>query len=542
MFPDDDYEDGDLSDIEQLHRRGPMGDQESSSNGHDEIDENMTDIDHDAAAIRSLRQSRDQLDGTDLMDVDSLADDYPEFSGPHAVRRQTYSDVLLDYFVSAENDVPEFLKNPPDDFRVDEIIDNEGHTAFHWAVAMGDLRVMNLLLSAGANWRAVNVRGETALMRAVLFTNCFDRKCFPKVVEMLRDSLYEQDKFQSTVFHHISATTNSRNKLLASRYYSEVLLQKLTEQEVEMSEIGSILDLKDVYGNTALTIAARNGAKKCIRTFLAYHANPHIRNNEGLTADYFIAAAQQNPPQQTNNNVPPSSSPFAPTPHHRRQVSNHTPYPISFSAVPHKSEAAIRATQKAIPLLAQKLETLATSFDAELSEKEKDLEQARSLLDNVERDRQNALESVEDIIRDLPGGEEGFAAAIEALEREVQEKEDELYGIVERRNWEGLASLRTDGGDPEGDSTDLATLIRDMEKERKDLVKKSVELRKKSAGRARVEEYRRLISACCGLPVESIDEMLPDLLKAMEGGGLDSSNLGGIGSFGLGTRTAEAGA
>src|SRR5690606_29817128 len=139
-----------------------------------------------------------------------------------------------------DSDVPEFLKAPPPDFKVDEIIDNEGHTAFHWAVAMGDLRVMTLLLDAGADWKAVNIRGETALMRAVLFTNSYDRKCFPKVVELLRETICDCDKFRSTVFHHIAATTTSRNKILASRYYAEVLLQKLTEQEIDMVEIGQI--------------------------------------------------------------------------------------------------------------------------------------------------------------------------------------------------------------------------------------------------------------------------------------------------------------
>jgi transcription factor MBP1 len=121
-----------------------------------------------------------------------------------------------------------FSFSPPLDFDVNEVIDTEGHTAIHWASAMGDLKVIELLCKADANIYATNKRGETPLMRAVLFTNNYDRRSFPRLVETLRSTIFLGDKFISTVFHHIAATTSSRNKLLAARYYNEVLLQKLS--------------------------------------------------------------------------------------------------------------------------------------------------------------------------------------------------------------------------------------------------------------------------------------------------------------------------
>ncbi|RPA85256.1 apses-domain-containing protein [Ascobolus immersus RN42] len=537
----DAFDDDAMSDIDL--GRGSLRSPVYSAVSNDDIEEDMTDLDHDVGAVGSLRQNRAQMGGDlDLGTTFSTT----AFRNNQRVR-QPYSDLLLDYFVAPpDSDVPEFLKAPPPDFKVDEIIDNEGHTAFHWAVAMGDLRVMTLLLDAGADWRAVNIRGETALMRAVLFTNSYDRKCFPKVVELLRETICDVDKFKSTVFHHIAATTTSRNKILASRYYAEVLLQKLTEQEIDMVEIGQILDMKDVYGNTALTLAARNGAKKCIRTFLAYHASPHVRNNDNLTADYYIATYQhqvqsqqqsQNSHHTTHSSNIPSSSPFQPTQSPRMQSHHYhgTPAYQLPTPQPHKSEAAIRATQKAIPALAGKLEALATAFDNELSEKEKDLEQARQLLENVERDSSHVTKCKEEFLKEV-GGVELFNGEVNSWSAKVSDLEEQLIELVGKRNLSGLSeevqNASTVNGDvdsekelPDEEKLELAKELQKLEQNRKKLVRETVELRKKSDGRARIEEYRKLIAVCCNLPVDGVDGMLPEILKAVESG----NGVGGVG-------------
>ncbi|KAF8475899.1 hypothetical protein BDZ91DRAFT_673931, partial [Kalaharituber pfeilii] len=352
-------------------------------------------------------------------------------------RRQAYSDELLDYFMSSGGgDLPSFLTNPPPDFNVNEIIDDEAHTAFHWAAAMGDLQVLELLLQAGADITQVNARGETPLMRAVLFTNNYDRKSFPRLVELLRSTIPQTDKFRSTVFHHIAATTLSRNKCISARYYADVLLQKMAEI-YSMQDIAVTLNLQDQDGDTSLTIAARNGAKKLIRSLLAYNTNPHIPNNQGQTADELIVevekrkAYQQGPgghhhssssPYQSHHSMhptkdrysnsgggyrphtPPSGALVPTTPGGGGASGGIIPYvtapPHNFllpQPQPHISEAAIRATQKVIPDIAEKLEALAKAFDAELEEKEKDLKQARTLLEDTEKE----MAVLVDMYRDL---------------------------------------------------------------------------------------------------------------------------------------------
>jgi len=367
-------------------------------------------------------------------------------------RRQAYSDELLDYFMSSGGgDLPTFLLHPPPDFNVNEIIDDEAHTAFHWAAAMGDLRVLELLLHAGADITQVNARGETPLMRAVLFTNNYDRKSFPRLVELLRATIQHTDKFRSSVFHHIAATTLSRNKCIAARYYADVLLQKMTEI-YPMADITVQLNGQDQEGDTALTIAARNGAKKLIRSLLAYNTDPHIQNAQGQTADELIVEVEKrkayahahqpgyhhssSSPYQPHLPLPavpgsPKSGPISgpsntPGPNYPPAVQlPRSPLPPP-PPQPHISEAAIRATQKAIPDIAEKLEALARAFDLELEEKEKDLRQARKLLEDTERERGVVGEMVRDLekacVLGLGGGkvEVGDGKGVEVMMGEIE--------------------------------------------------------------------------------------------------------------------------
>lgn len=403
-------------------------------------------------------------------------------------RRQAYSDELLDYFMSSGGgDLPTFLLHPPPDFNVNEIIDDEAHTAFHWAAAMGDLQVLELLLHAGADITQVNARGETPLMRAVLFTNNYDRKSFPRLVELLRSTIPHTDKFRSSVFHHIAATTLSRNKCIAARYYADVLLQKMAEI-YPMADIAVQLNGQDQEGDTALTIAARNGAKKLIRSLLAYNTNPHIPNTQGQTADELIVEVEKRKAYAHAHQLGyhhSSSSPYQP--HIPLPAAPGTPKigPISGPSnapganyppaaqfprpplpppppQPHISEAAIRATQKAIPDIAEKLEALARAFDMELEEKEKDLRQARKLLEDTERERGGVGGMVRDLERacvvgvvgDKVGVEEGKGVEVVTGEIEKLRVEEEMLAKELRRQVEMRQEV------------ELRWLVEEMEKER----------------------------------------------------------------------------
>jgi len=199
-----------------------------------------------------------------------------------------YAETLLNYFVSDSTSLPSILVDPPQDLDFDLIIDEEGHTPLHWAVAMARTKVVRLLVQHGADIYRVNNQGQTALMRSVLFTNNFDMKTFATLLEVLQKTIFTIDKNDQTVFHHVAVTAGMRGKVHASRYYMECLLDKLTPHP---QELASIINVQDTQGDTALTIAARAGNKKVVKLLLDARADPKIRNRAGLNADEILRDA-----------------------------------------------------------------------------------------------------------------------------------------------------------------------------------------------------------------------------------------------------------
>ncbi|KAG0281455.1 hypothetical protein BGZ95_003490 [Linnemannia exigua] len=211
-----------------------------------------------------------------------------------------YAETLLEYFVTDQTTLPSILTHPPPDLDFDLIIDEEGHTPLHWAVAMARIKIVKLLVQHGADIYRVNNQGQTALMRSVLFANNFDMKTFASLLEILQKTIFTIDKNDQTVFHHVAATAGMRGKVHASRYYMECLLDKLA---LHPSELASIINVQDVVGDTALIIAARIGNKKVVRLLLEAGADSKIRNKSGRNADEFLQEAENQASGSSSNNA-----------------------------------------------------------------------------------------------------------------------------------------------------------------------------------------------------------------------------------------------
>lgn len=205
--------------------------------------------------------------------------------GPHA-------EMLLEYFISDSPSLPSLLTQPPSDLDVNIVIDEEGHTALHWAAAMAKPDVIRLLIQLGADTYRVNTDGQTALMRSVLFSNNFEQKEFITLLELLQKTIFTIDKDDQTVFHHVAITAGQRGKIHAARYYLECLLAKLAKHP---SELASIINVQDREGDTALTIAARLkiGGKKVVKMLLDAGADAKIRNHLGKNAEDYVQETEQ---------------------------------------------------------------------------------------------------------------------------------------------------------------------------------------------------------------------------------------------------------
>lgn len=217
-----------------------------------------------------------------------------------------YGDQLLDYFMTV-GDAPEATRisppEPPVNFQVDRPIDDSGNTALHWACAMGDLDIVKDLLRRGADVKALSVHEETPLVRAVLFTNNYEKRTFSALLDLLLDTVSFRDWFGATIFHHLAETTRSKGKWKSSRYYCEVLLEKL-RSACSQEEVDLLLSCQDSNGDSAALVAARNGAFRLVDMLLRHCPRAgDLVNKKGETATAITRRARH-----SERDIPPAPS------------------------------------------------------------------------------------------------------------------------------------------------------------------------------------------------------------------------------------------
>lgn len=146
------------------------------------------------------------------------------------------------------------------DIDIDLAIDDQGHTALHWAASLARIKTVELLVSRGADICKPNDAGETPLMRGAMMTNCYDNDCFPKLLDILKSSTHKRDQQKRTVLHHAVFTTGKRGREDAGMYYVRHLLETLSRT----GRLQTLIDVQDVNGDTALSLAMRYGNKELI--------------------------------------------------------------------------------------------------------------------------------------------------------------------------------------------------------------------------------------------------------------------------------------
>ncbi|KAK3493663.1 hypothetical protein B0T13DRAFT_449567 [Neurospora crassa] len=325
---------------------------------------------------------------------DELMEDMTEQQ--HAV----YGDELLDYFLLSRNEQPAVRPDPPPNFKPDWPIDNERHTCLHWASAMGDVDVMRQLKKFGASLDAQNVRGETPFMRAVNFTNCFEKQTFPQVMKELFPTIDCRDLSGCTVIHHAAVMKIGRvNSQSCSRYYLDIILNRL--QETHHPEfVQQLLDAQDNDGNTAVHLAAMRDARKCIRALLGRGASTDIPNKQGIRAEELIKELNASISKSRSNLPQRSSSPFAPdTQRHdafHEAISESMVTSRKNSQPKYSSDAASTVQNRITPLVLQKLKDLTATYDSEFKEKDDAEKEARRILNKTQSELKALTASIDD--------------------------------------------------------------------------------------------------------------------------------------------------
>jgi hypothetical protein len=273
---------------------------------------------------------------------------------------EQYTEIILNYFISETSQVPSLLISPPADYDPNTRIDDDGHTALHWACAMGRIRVVKLLLTAGATIFAANNAEQTPLMRSVMFSNNYDVRKFPELYELLHRSTLNIDKHNRTVFHHIANLALTKGKTHSARYYMETILDRLSDYPQELADV---INFQDEDGETALTLAARARSRRLVKSLLDHGADPKIKNRDLKSCEDYILEDERFRASPTAGGANGSGS------HHDQILYN--------------SEAARIAGGSGLSDISSNMQTLARSMDAEIQTKDREIAQAKAMLTSI---------------------------------------------------------------------------------------------------------------------------------------------------------------
>lgn len=436
-----------------------------------------------------------------------------------------YGDQLLDYFMTV-GDAPQATRiqppQPPAHFQIDRSIDDSGNTALHWACAMGDLEIVQDLLRRGADVKALSVHEETPLVRAVLFTNNYEKRTFPAVLDLLLDTVSFRDWFGATLFHHVAETTRSKGKWKSSRYYCEVLLDKLCKT-CSQDEIDLLLSCQDDHGDTAVLVASRNGAFRLVNMLLTHCPRAgDLMNKKGETAS---SIAKQS---QTHHDIPPAPSSVT-------MANDHLDgEPGSLMPSDHQSAAPIAdlagtsdLLSKIGTIMADANRKLAVTYgNAKISQQDPaDVANPEALYEQLESDRQNIQKQV---------------AALTAKEAECEPSDSHLARFEKLRvSYESLLeqvqyshigpSLKvivdTEPAHHDPSSLDQEELITRYElarelciaqQARRATVKDLTQQTADAGVSTKFDVHRKLVALATGLKEEELDPMAAELAEALE--------------------------
>lgn len=461
---------------------------------------------------------------------------------------QLWADELLDYFMLQGEyaDAPSSVPLPPEGANLDRAIDDKGHTALHWAVAMGDLEIVKRLLNDGASIDVQSKNGETPLMRSVIFTNIYEKQNMERIASLLVRTVNMQDWLGSTVFHHIANTTVSKKKYQCARYYMDCILNKMAEV-LSPDQIERILNEQDQQGDTAITIAARNGARKCVRSLIGRNAAVDIPNSVNITADQLIvqlnnrrqerARQLSSSPFQSTDAVnaiggavqPPNAIPFDPLIPHTSLEGSNEPEDIVY-----RSEPALKLTAHITPSLVTKIRALASQIDAEIAEKDAELAEAQRVVNmrqaEIEQLQRQADELRVKELEQTAGGTE----TDEDLQAQLDAAEAECITLIEAEQKRNLSTLYQSPvsdipSGPPDDSLDEESLLQlqlkyarefvTMKEERKELVQEVTgHLARAGLGEGKQQHYKKLITGALGVREEELEGLLPEIVEELEMG------------------------
>ncbi|CEP60434.1 transcription factor MBP1 LALA0_S01e10792g [Lachancea lanzarotensis] len=527
-FKEQDIDDGLSSDIERSEAVTKVEGAQSSSSSLPTSPSGLSDDNTFDQRTGPGLSGRDELGST----TSPLSTMIPRFNS-QSFNSQTsdintkvngYLSKLVDYFVSSdmhsEETAPSELLYPPQNSApyIDAWIDHEHHTAFHWACAMGNYAIVEALYNAGANTRAVNLQGENPLIRCSTFHNSFTRRTYPRILQLLNETIFDVDSKLQTVVHHIVQRKSSTPSAV---FYLDVLLSKLKDMSPQY-RIEHLINAQDQEGDTAVHIAARNGDSKFFERLMQQGGLSTIKNSKGLTATELMnqTILSSQPSSASNGRFKQALTPLSP--------SEFFMYPSQTAT---RLSRGIPEVVSAMKEMIDSYNRLHQSRDADIINLEKTLKGMVKTISNVNLKTSEALEA--DDYHRSPNMEDLLSARTQEtqeLQIQLNHIEKEMFNRLERRQAKQLAKLVQDQESEitqhaeEHSQTDkteqlkLALQLSQMQMKRRIMLSESMRV---IGDNSKIYKYRKMISHGTEIDITDVDQSLDVILTSLDNNGID---------------------
>lgn len=422
-----------------------------------------------------------------------------------AVLQRDDPNAVLDLIrdIPPENGVPGLY--------VDCVLDELGHTALHISASLGRLKVVEVLIANGADVHRGNYNGETPLIRACLLSNNFDQQSFGELVSLLHSSIRTLDTARKSVLHHVVALAGVRNRAIIAFYYLDQIFLWIAQHQD--GDFRPVVDLQDEHGDTALNIAARVGNRGLVRSFLDVGANRILPNKLGLRPGDFGVENEElgGGPRVEDLIASLRSGPSAP----------------------------VQKSQDVVADMTAMIQNLSADFAAEIKTKQDNLDVTQAHLRAATRELSEQRKQIQ-----------VWQARCSELDQVTQRIRNVEHALVDEEKFDWTGRTELDGGDalekagpafhrrgqnstmfvdvsfnvnaeptlPTGDSVTSLIRLRRMKMwhvRMETLVRQRLEsLRGASAERE--FQCKKIVALCTGVPIDKVEEMLDDLLVAVE--------------------------
>ncbi|SCZ93688.1 BZ3500_MvSof-1268-A1-R1_Chr6-3g08822 [Microbotryum saponariae] len=429
--------------------------------------------------------------------------------------------------------VPNLASRFPADVDPDTPIDENMHTALHWAAALARITIAKALVNFGADVFRGNNVGETALIRAVLVTNNCDQDTFPALLEVLGPSLRTIDESGRTVLHHAALVAGVKGRASSARYYLESVLEYVAR--VEGGRFQDLVDAQDNHGDTALNIAARIGNRSLVRALIDVGADKRKANNLGLRpGDFGLDGVGL---ERTEGELAIES--LRSTPSTNKNAA---------------SSAPTRASNELLQNLTTMIKSLEADFKTELRSKAEDFQATQTHLHSVTKELQAQRREL-DQWQQKAAALDAQHARIRNLKRAIHEEDH--FDWTGRTEIDGSPAIVAAGpsftyrgpmsvqlpnssnvefdADPKlpapGSERELIHLIRLQGWYKRVLGLLDNRLSRLEGGEIELEnELQRIVAKVCGVDVDKVDTMFETLFAALESDGsmMDQARIAGF--------------